>query len=77
MLPYSIGNEQFIKIDRKSGLGLEEAWFNFVYQPVYDVNRAITGIFTFIYEVTDQVKARMEIVKANEELQRLNSELNL
>lgn len=69
-----LGHEQLNIIDRKNGAGPEEAWFNFVYQPMYDDNRNITGIFTFAYEVTDQVKARKEIVRANEELSRLNAE---
>ncbi|MFN6946409.1 MAG: PAS domain S-box protein [Cytophagaceae bacterium] len=72
-IPY-VGKEVPIMINRGPNGEPEQAWYNFVYQPMIDENQQISGIFTFGNEVTDQVKARAHIEKSNEELRRLNTE---
>ncbi|MFN0082629.1 MAG: chemotaxis protein CheB [Ferruginibacter sp.] len=43
---------------RDVGLEPEECWFNLSYQPIYDVDKKITGILVFGYEVTEEVKGK-------------------
>jgi two-component system CheB/CheR fusion protein len=43
---------------------LEDAYFNFVYQPYLEADRTILGITVISYEVTEHVIAKMELMKA-------------
>ena len=47
-----------IMISRDEGLEPQLSYFNFSYQPIYDVHKKIEGILAFGYEVTEQVTAR-------------------
>ena len=55
-----VGNEIAAQLDRQGNGTLEEGFFNFVYQPLFDVNGAVEGIVTFSFEVTTQVVARRQ-----------------
>ena len=55
-----IGNEMPAKLDKGNGK-FEENYFNFVYQPSYDVNGSIEGILVHAVQVTEQVLARKKI----------------
>jgi len=53
-----LGNEVPIWLARDTGLELEERYFNFSYQPIYNEDSNITGILIFGYELTDEIKGR-------------------
>ncbi len=53
-----IGNEIPIKLARDEGLLPEDRYFNFSYQPMYNVDKEIDGILVFGYEVTEQFLAK-------------------
>ncbi|MBD2037712.1 PAS domain S-box protein [Leptolyngbya sp. FACHB-321] len=55
-----VGNEVAARLDRQGNGTLEEGFFNFVYQPLFDLNGAVEGIITFGFEVTTQVVARRQ-----------------
>lgn len=67
------GNESKVLLKRNGVLG--EGYYNFINQPFRDANGNITGIIVVANEVTEQVKAREEIVAANEEIISANEEL--
>ncbi|MBD1865701.1 MULTISPECIES: PAS domain-containing protein, partial [Trichocoleus] len=54
------GNEIAAQLDRQGNGSIEEGFFNFVYQPMFDINGAVEGVITFGFEVTDQVVARRQ-----------------
>ncbi|MEO5905563.1 MAG: ATP-binding protein, partial [Saprospiraceae bacterium] len=57
-VPY-VGIDIPINLARDEDLELELRYFNFSYQPMYDVDQKIYAILVFGYEVTDQVVAKM------------------
>ena len=70
-----VGREVHVAFDRDGDGQLEDGYFNFVYQPLYDERRAVYGILTHAVEVTDQVTARQQVEQKAEELARLTQEL--
>ena len=62
--PY-VGKEEFIRIDRGAGAGTNDLFLNFVYQPIFEADGAVSGIFVHGVDVTDQVSARQEAESAN------------
>lgn len=70
-----VGNEMPALFDRKGDGVLEESFWNFVYQPLFDADNQVYGIMTHAVEVTDQVRARQEVEKKAEELARLSQAL--
>lgn len=63
-----IGNEIAAQFDRQGNGTSEEGFFNFVYQPIFDMNGAVEGVITFSFEVTDQVVARQQAEALAEDL---------
>jgi PAS domain S-box-containing protein len=55
-----VGNEVAAQLDRQGNGTFEQGFFNFVYQPIFDINGAVEGVITFGFEVTDQVVARQK-----------------
>ncbi|MBW4441860.1 MAG: PAS domain S-box protein [Plectolyngbya sp. WJT66-NPBG17] len=55
-----VGNEIAVQFDRRGNGTIEEGFFNFIYQPIFDISGAIEGVITFGFEVTDQVVARQQ-----------------
>lgn len=55
-----IGNEMPVKLDKGDGI-FAESYFNFVYQPSFDINGSMDGILIHAVEVTEQVLARKKI----------------
>jgi signal transduction histidine kinase len=53
----------------------EERYFQYVEQPRYAVDGRIDGVLVFAVEVTDQVRARQQVQRLNEELRASNEEL--
>ncbi|MDO7887150.1 PAS domain-containing sensor histidine kinase [Hymenobacter cheonanensis] len=54
---------------------LETAYFNFVYQPLYDSRGELLGVLDIATDVTEQVLARQQVQHLNEELAATNEEL--
>ncbi|HEY9640079.1 MAG TPA: PAS domain-containing protein, partial [Coleofasciculaceae cyanobacterium] len=50
-----VGNEIAAQLDRQGNGAIDTGFFNFVYQPIFDVHGAVEGVITFGFEVTDQV----------------------
>jgi signal transduction histidine kinase/ActR/RegA family two-component response regulator len=63
-----VGNEAPAQLSRGVDGQVEEAFFNFVYQPLRDERGVITGILVFAYEVTEQVNARRKVEHLADEL---------
>lgn len=66
-----VGKEMRALFDRNGDGAVEESFWNFVYQPLLDVDDNVYGIMTHAVEVTEQVRARQEIEKKAEELANL------
>jgi PAS domain S-box-containing protein len=54
---------------------LETAYFNFVYQPLYDNRGELLGVLDIATDVTAQVLARQQVQQLNEALAATNAEL--
>jgi signal transduction histidine kinase len=86
--PYA-ATERRILLDRRDDGVLDEAFVNFVYQPLLEADGSVSGILVHAVEVTDQVRARQQVEEQaaeleglqaeteaiNDELQRTNAEL--
>ncbi|MBW4518294.1 MAG: PAS domain S-box protein [Scytolyngbya sp. HA4215-MV1] len=55
-----VGNEIAAQLDRQGNGTIEEGFFNFIYQPIFDIHGAVEGVITFGFEVTNQVVARRQ-----------------
>ena len=65
--PY-VGNETLIPLDR--GEGVEETFWNFLWQPLAGADGGVREVFVHAVEITEQVKARQEVERKAEELAR-------
>ena len=54
----------------------QQAYWNFVYQPLLDAEGRGTGVTVVAAEVSEQVRARQLVQQLNQELQATNEELN-
>ena len=63
-----IGREMKVRFSRSASGQPEEAYLNFVYQPIRDTAGKIDGILAHAVEVTDQVAARKAIAMSEERL---------
>jgi len=63
-----VGTEAPVQLLRGPGGRTEEAFFNFVYQPLRDGRGLTSGILVFAYEVTEQVNARRRVEHLADEL---------
>ncbi len=64
-----VATEMLVKLDR--GRGMEDRYFNFVYQPSRDAAGAVEGIIAHAVDVTDQVMARQRIEESERQLRTL------
>jgi len=55
---------------------LETVYLNFVYQPLLDAHGHTTGVAAVATEVSEQVAARQQVARANEQLRLSNAELD-
>ncbi|QHL87625.1 PAS domain-containing protein [Nibribacter ruber] len=69
------GKEILIPLARHEGQPLEDIYWNFIYQALYDAQGKINGMFIFALDVTPFVEARQQVEKSAEELKALNQEL--
>ncbi|HEY9024279.1 MAG TPA: ATP-binding protein, partial [Burkholderiaceae bacterium] len=63
-----VGSEAPVQLARGPGGRAEEAFFNYVYQPLRDATGLTSGILVFAYEVTEQVNARRHVEHLADEL---------
>jgi PAS domain S-box-containing protein len=72
--PYDI-QEVAVMMDRDSTERPTPGYFNFMYRPQHDAQGNITGIVTLAIEVTEQVLARQQLEKKEQENALFNEEL--
>ncbi|RKH73696.1 PAS domain-containing sensor histidine kinase [Corallococcus aberystwythensis] len=68
-----IGNEVPVRVARFGRV--DDAYFNFVYQPLLDEKGESFGVMTHAVEVTEMVRARHQAEERNRELMRLTQAL--
>ena len=66
-----VGNEVPVKLDRRGRGDLEEAYFNFVYEPFRTGDGVIEGIVVIAFDVTETVRGRRVLQGSLEERERL------
>ena len=64
-----VGTEFPVRVDRRGDGVLEEAYYNFVYQPLRTAQGDIEGILVHSVEVTEQVLARRRVEELNRQLE--------
>lgn len=65
-------SESPVSLDRKRDGVTEDAYVDFVYQPLKDADEQTFGILVHAVDVTNQVRARQEIAAARAEAERAN-----
>jgi PAS domain S-box-containing protein len=63
-----VGSEVAAQFDRQGNGTIEKGFFNFVYQPIFNINGIVEGVITFGFEVTTQVVARQQAEALAEDL---------
>ncbi len=71
------GNEAYVKLDRNNDGQLDEAFVNFVYQPMVNAKGIIYGILVYADEVTQQVKSRKQVEEQNKVLEMITTGYSL
>jgi signal transduction histidine kinase/ActR/RegA family two-component response regulator len=59
-------NEQHV-VFNDAGRGLSDFYFNYIYQPWYDLKGNIQGVLNFAIDVTEQVKARKKVEESEKQ----------
>jgi PAS domain S-box-containing protein len=67
--PY-VGRRIKIKIQREAGGPLTENYIDLLYQPILDINGAVTGIFAQGHDVTETYRAYEELAEKVEQLEK-------
>ncbi|RKH19027.1 PAS domain-containing protein, partial [Corallococcus sp. CA031C] len=70
-----IGRETFIRFDRDGRGELEDAYVDFVYQPLRDARGQVDGIVVFGFDITEPVQARRRAEALAEKLRASEAEL--
>jgi len=55
------GNEVPVQFDRTGKGDIYTGYFNFVYQPTYDADKKVDGIYAYGLDVTEQVESRKKV----------------
>ncbi|RKG99768.1 PAS domain S-box protein [Corallococcus sp. CA053C] len=72
--PY-IGREIFVRFDRHGTGELEDAYVDFVYQPLRDARGQVEGIVVFGLDITEQVRARQRVEVLAEKVRASETQL--
>jgi PAS domain S-box-containing protein len=59
------GREMSVELQWEPDAPLEKRYVDFVYQPIFGANGAVTGIFAHGFDITQQVQARRDAEAAN------------
>ncbi|WP_206603076.1 PAS domain S-box protein [Leptolyngbya ohadii] len=70
-----VGKEERAVFDHNGDGQVEESFWDYVYQPLFDANQQVYGIMVHAMNVTDQVRSRQEVEKKAEELLQLTRAL--
>lgn len=60
-----IGRELSVQLQWEPNAPLENRFVDFVYQPIFEANGSVSGIFAHGFDITEQVQARQDAEKAN------------
>ncbi len=74
-LPF-VGSETLVKVARAEGGALEDVYFNFVYQPVFDDAGAVEAILVVAHDATNEVSARKKLEQDIVAAHRAELEIN-
>lgn len=69
------GKEILIPVARYEGQPVEDIYWNFIYQALYDTNGQVNGILIFALDVTEFIVARQQVQKIADTLRDFNREL--
>jgi signal transduction histidine kinase len=58
------------------GQSPEEGYFNHTFQARYNEHQRVDGVYIFAFDVTEQVKARQQVLDLNQQLTRVNADLD-
>jgi signal transduction histidine kinase len=61
---------------RAAGCGPEAGYFNHTFQARYNEHQQVDGVYVFAFEVTEQVRARQQVLDLNQQLTRVNADLD-
>lgn len=67
--PY-VGRRERIRLRRRPDAPPEEVYVDFIYQPIFEADGTISGIFVEGHEVTDLVRAQEELQELNQKLEQ-------
>ncbi|WP_158623981.1 PAS domain-containing protein, partial [Corallococcus llansteffanensis] len=70
-----IGRETFVRFDRHGTGELEDAYVDFVYQPMRDARGQVEGIVVFGLDITEQVRARQRVEVLAEKVRASETQL--
>ncbi len=70
-----VGTESVIEFDDERGDSSSRHYVNFVYAPTRDRDGNVDGIFVHLYEVTEQVEARLAAEAARSDAERAQADL--
>jgi signal transduction histidine kinase len=68
-------HDMCIPLVRTVGGAPEDAYFNYTLQARYNENQQVDAVYVFALEVTEQVKARQQVLALNQELDQTNQQL--
>jgi signal transduction histidine kinase len=54
----------------------EKAYFNHTFQARYNEHQQVDGVYVFAFDVTEQVTARQQVLDLNQQLTRVNADLD-
>ncbi len=69
------GKEVLVPVARYEGQAIEDIYWNFIYQAIYNTQGEVDGILIFALDVTEFIQIKQELVKKSESLLELNHEL--
>jgi PAS domain-containing protein len=64
-----IANEMPVQVDFTRTGQLEQVYYNFFFLALHDAQGQINGVLNFSYDVTEQVVARQQVERLNQELE--------
>jgi PAS domain S-box-containing protein len=67
-----VGNEVSVFLQSETGETLEEHFVDYIFQPMFNADGAVDGIFIHGFDVTNQVKARHEVEAAKKHAEEAN-----